>query len=277
MKELKLILENVFVNFNGNYSIYANDFHGNIVEFNSNQKTNAASCIKVYILVSLLKKCYFENISLENELIYEKSNYVNGSGILRYLTPGLKLSIRDMAVLMMIISDNVATNIIIDFLGIDYINKTISELGLKNTKLYSKFESVEDKAFGETTTKDYGQIFELINSNKLWDKSISKEAINILKNQKYREMIGDGIPKIYSKTNNDLLKYIITKSGKYQSIRNDGGIVTTKYGNYVVVVFINNFLDKESLNDESIYSLGRQVSNILFERFIALKGSFIKK
>ena len=58
MEELNSILENVFINFNGNYSIYANDFQGNVIEFNSKQKINAASCIKTYILVSLLKKCY---------------------------------------------------------------------------------------------------------------------------------------------------------------------------------------------------------------------------
>lgn len=277
MEELKIMLQNVFVNFNGNYSIYANDFQGNVIEINSKQKINAASCIKIYILVSLLKKCYFEKISLNNELIYDSSNYVNGSGVLRYLTPGLRLSIRDMAVLMMIISDNVATNIIIDYLGIEYINKTIDELGCKNTKLYSKFESVEDKKFNETTAEDYGRIYELIINNKLWDKSISEEIIKILKNQKYKEMVGDGIPKIYTKTSNDILNYVITKSGKYKSIRNDGGIVSTKYGNYVVAIFIKDFLDQDSLNDENVYTLGKQVSNILFERFMALNGRFIKK
>lgn len=276
MGELKSMLENVFVNFSGNYSIYANDFQGNIIELNSKQKINAASCIKIYILISLLKKCYFENISLEDELIYDSSNYVNGSGVLRYLTPGLKLSIRDMAVLMMIISDNVATNIIIDYLEIEYINQTITELGCKNTVLYSKFELLENKVFSETTAEDYGHIYELIINNKLWDKSISEEITKILNNQKYKEMVGDGIPKIYTKTNNDILNYVITKSGKYKSVRNDGGIISTKYGNYVLVIFIKDFLDQDYLNDD-IYTLGKQISNILFERFIALNGRFINK
>lgn len=151
MEELENILKNEFINFDGNYSIYANDLKGNIIKINSDEKYNAASCIKIYILASLLRKTYFENISLDDKLKYDELNYVNGSGVLQYLTPGLELSIKDIATLMMIISDNVATNIIIDFVGIGYINDTIKELGLNNTKLYSKFESCEDKVFGETT------------------------------------------------------------------------------------------------------------------------------
>lgn len=274
MKELENILKNEFINFDGNYSIYANDLKGNIIKINSTEKYNAASCIKIYILVSLLRKTYAENISIDYKLKYDELNYVNGSGVLQYLTPGLELSIKDIATLMMIISDNVATNIIIDFVGIDYINDTIKELGLNNTKLYSKFESCEDKVFGETTAEDYGHIYKLICSKKLWNKDISEKVIEILKNQQYTEMIGDGIPKIYTETDNELINYTITKSGKYQSVRNDGGFVSTKYGDYILVIFIKDFQDQNYLNDDYIYNYGKRISNILFNRYIALKGKF---
>lgn len=181
-----------------------------------------------------------------------------------------------MATLMMIISDNVATNIMIDYVGIDYINNTINELGLLNTKLYSKFESCEDKVFGETTAEDYGKVFELIANRKLWNKSMTDEIIEILKNQKYTEMVGDGIPKIYIDTENEFVKNVITKSGKYQSVRNDGGVVITKYGQYILIIFIKDFNDENYLNDEDIYNYGRKISNIIFDRYIALNGKFIK-
>lgn len=184
------------------------------------------------------------------------------------------MSVRDIATLMMIISDNVATNIMIEYLGIDNINRTIKELDCLNTELYSKFEIAENKAYSKTTPKDYAHIFELINDYKLWDKSFTNEIKNILKNQKYHEMVADGISPIYTKTNNNLIKYIITKSGKNQSVRNDGGIVSTKYGNYILTIFIKDFLDQDSLNDEKIYEYGRKISNILFNRYIALKGKF---
>ncbi len=87
-------------------------------------------------------------------------------------------------------------------------------------------------------------------------------------------MVGDGIPKIYTKTDNNILNYVISKSGKYQSVRNDEGFVSTKYGNYVLTIFIKDFLDQDYLNDEDVYKYGRNISNILFNRYIALKGKF---
>lgn len=95
-----------------------------------------------------------------------------------------------------------------------------------------------------------------------------------MKNGKYHEMVGDGIPKVYRKTNNEFINYIATKSGKYKSVRNDGGIVSTKYGNYILTIFIKDFPDEDYLNDEDIYKYGRNISNILFNRYIALKGKF---
>ena len=60
-------------------------------------------------------------------------------------------------------------------------------------------------------------------------------------------MIGDGIDKVYSEVENPIINYYATKSGKYEAIRNDGGIVSTIYGNYVLIIFIKNFKDKNYL------------------------------
>ena len=83
---------------------------------------------------------------------------------------------------MMIISDNVATNMLIDFLGIDKINKTIKNIGCKDTKLYSEFKSVEDEVFSETTAYDYYLVWKKLNDYELFDKEITQEIIDIIKN-----------------------------------------------------------------------------------------------
>ena len=132
-----------------------NDFRGTKIKINENEKYNAASCIKIFILIELFNQINNGSIKREQELIYKDEHYVNGSGIMRYLTKGIELPVIDIATLMMIISDNVATNILIDFLGIDNINKTIKSIGCNNTKLYSKFKSVKDATFSETTAFDY--------------------------------------------------------------------------------------------------------------------------
>ena len=97
---------------------------------------------------------------------------------------------------------------------------------------------------------------------------MTKEIIDIIRNQKYTEMVGDGIDKVYSEVENPIINYYATKSGKYEAIRNDGGIVSTIYGNYVLTIFIKNFKDKNYLNDEYAYSQGRKISSVIFNEFI---------
>ena len=57
-KELEKILKNEFINFNGSFAIYANDYKGNKISINENEKFNAASCIKIFILVELFRQVY---------------------------------------------------------------------------------------------------------------------------------------------------------------------------------------------------------------------------
>ena len=187
---------------------------------------------------------------------------------MRYLSKGITLPILDIATLMMIISDNVATNILIDFLGIDNINKMIQNIGCKNTKLYSQFKSIENAVFSETTAYDYYLVWKKLNNYEIFNERTTQEIINIIKNQKYHEMVGDGIDEIYKKVENPLVNYIVTKSGKYQSIRNDGGIVSTKYGNYIITILIKDFKDNDYRNDEYVYNQGRKISNLIFNEYL---------
>lgn len=265
---MEKVIKDSLVNFDGNVAVYYDDLNGNILKINEKEKYNSASCIKIFILVELFNQISNGTIHRKMELIYLDKHYVNGSGVMRYLSKGIKFPILDIATLMMIISDNVATNMLIDFLGIDKINKTIKNIGCKDTKLYSEFKSVEDEVFSETTAYDYYLVWKKLNDYELFDKEITQEIIDIIKNQKYHEMVGDGIDKVYKEVENPIVNYIVTKSGKYQSVRNDGGIVSTKYGNYILTIFIKDFKDKDYRNDEYVYSQGKKISNIIFNEFI---------
>lgn len=262
------VIKDSLVNFDGNVAVYYDDLNGNILKINEKEKYNSASCIKIFILVELFNQISNGTIHRKMELTYLDEHYVNGSGVMRYLSKGIKLPVLDIATLMMIISDNVATNMLIDFLGIDKINKAIKNIGCKDTKLYSEFKSVEDEVFSETTAYDYYLVWKKLNNYELFDKETTQEIIDIIKNQKYHEMVGDGIDKVYKEVENPIVNYIVTKSGKYKSVRNDGGIVSTKYGNYILTIFIKDFKDKEYRNDEYVYSQGKKISNIIFNEFV---------
>lgn len=265
---VKEVIKESLSNFDGKVAVYYDDLKGDTIKINEKEKYNAASCIKIFILVELFNQITKNAVDPNTKLTYLEKHNVDGSGVIRYLTKGIKLPIIDIATLMMIISDNVATNMLIDFLGINQINNTIKNIGCYDTELYSSFKSVEDEVFSETTAYDYYLVWKKLNNYELFNKEITDMIINIIKNQKYQEMVGDCIDNFYKYVDNPLVQYIATKSGKYQYVRNDGGIVSTKFGNYILTIFIKDFKDKDYMNDEYVYSQGKKISNIIFNEFI---------
>ena len=265
---LENTIRNYIINFDGKIAVYYDDLKGKTLAINENGLYNGASCIKVFVLIELFNQLYKGIKSRDDVLKCEEKHYVDGSGVLQYLSKHIELNVLDVATLMMIISDNVATNMLIDYLGIENINRAIKELGCDDTKLLSKFKKGKDEKFSVITAKDYANVWKKINNKELYDANISKEIIDILKHQKYHEMVLDGIDDVYKDVDNSVIKYIATKSGKYKNVRNDGGIVSTIYGDYILVIFIKDFKDEFYMNDSYAYEYGRKISNIIFNNFI---------
>ena len=88
-----------------------------------------------------------------------KSQFVDGSGMLRALGVGAKLKVKDTATMMIICSDNIATNMIIDYLGLDTINACIRELGFAHTVLHNPLHFDRYRRLGTTTPRDYAALF----------------------------------------------------------------------------------------------------------------------
>lgn len=264
-------------NFSGKIGLYANDFKGNIIEINSDDKFETASTIKVFVLAELYKQIHEKKIDPNKILKYEKENYVVGSGILRDLDYGIEMTAKSFATLMIIISDNIATNILIDLLGIDNINNTCMDLGLKDTVLHNKIDFEKYSKLGTTTPRDYGKFFELLYKKELWSKEISEEMIEIFKKQHYNTILTRDLPQYFldsENTGDEELFAIASKSGSMNACRNDGGIVYTPYGGYVISFFTKEFVDNLYYNDHESYRFGGKVSRLMFDQFLSLEGRF---
>ena len=263
--------------FSGKLSVYANDFRGNIVDINADEQFESASCIKTYILTDLFRQVYEGKKDLREKLVYTKENFVVGSGLLRSLDYGVELTVKDFATLMIIVSDNIATNIMIDYLGIDNINNTIKDLGLKNTILHNKIDFDKYTRLGTTTPRDYGFIFEKISKRELWSPDISDEMLEIFKKQNYNSILTRGLPQYYldsEDTGEEELIYIASKSGSMNACRNDGGIISTPYGKYVLVLFTKDFYDPLYYPDHESTLFGTKVSRLFFDQYVTLEGRF---
>lgn len=104
-------------------------------EYNSDKIFPSASTIKVPILLALFNKVLKGEIDLNKRIKIQKDYTVSGAGIIYLLDENNTYTLVDLAKLMIVLSDNTATNIIIDLLGFEYINKYFKEIGLNETIL----------------------------------------------------------------------------------------------------------------------------------------------
>lgn len=280
-------IKELIKSFNGNVSVYAVDEYNNELKINENNIIETASCIKVFILVEYYKQIMNGKKSRDDLLTYNyNKDYVeNGSGIIQFLDNGLILSSKNMAILMTIVSDNIATNKMIEYLGYENINNTIKELGFINTELIAKkLDFTKYNRIGITTAYEYAKIYKMLLNSEILTPDLCNEIIEILSHQKGNEMIIKKLPLNYldnKGTEDAFIKYIASKSGglgdeKAETIicRNDGGIISTKIGNYITSIFINNFTDYYFYNDNPAIILGSEINKILFQNFEKNNGKF---
>lgn len=276
MKEITLIdrLKAEILSYDGLMGIYINDFMGTRIEINSDEEFETASTIKSFILGCLYDEVEKGRKNLSDMLTYTSENFIDGSGILRNLDLGVTMSVKNIATLMIIVSDNIATNMMIDYLGIDTINEFMKAQGFSHTVLHNKLDFEKYDKLGTTTPRDYGILFERICKEELISKKASREMLEILKKQHYNTMLTKHFPQalIDEDTYEEELIYVASKSGSMNACRNDGGIVSTPYGKYVIVLMNKNFHDPVYYAGHSATEFGSKVSRLIFDQYLALKG-----
>ena len=231
--------------------LYASNFQDTI-EINANHIFESASCIMVFVLIEFYKQVDENKINEKEIFIFDKDNDILGLNfeIISLFDYGLKLTAKDYATLMIVFSDSMATNKLIDFLGIDNINNTIKSLGLKNTFLCNKLDLLKYFKFGTTTPYEYAKVYEMLLRGEVINKQVSKKVLNILKKQRNFDMLKKGLPPIdilFKGTNESNINYIASKNGsivwvgnEMKNARNDGGIISTKDRDIIISIFITN-------------------------------------
>ena len=185
-------LKSICSDINGEYGLFVSIPETNEkFTLNEHKKFNAASTIKIPILALLLKD--FEEGRLDKNELYPLSdvNNVLGSGVLKSLSKNFRLSLYDYAVLMMIVSDNSATNEIIDAVGIDRANEFFASNGWNEThlagKLYSKKPLLPDGSedYNSTSAADLGDMMERVLFGTMVSESVSRQMMQIMAAQQY--------------------------------------------------------------------------------------------
>ena len=180
-------LREICSEINGEFGLYISIPENNEkLVINGHKKFNAASTIKIPLLALLFKD--FEEGRLDRNKLYALSdvNNVLGSGVLKSLSTNFRLSLYDYAVLMMIVSDNSATNEIIDAVGIDRANEFFASNGWNEThlagKLYSKKPLLPNgtEDYNHTSAADLGDMMEKVLFGKMVSENVSRQMMQIM-------------------------------------------------------------------------------------------------
>ncbi len=172
---------------NGTYGLFVSlPEHGEKLSVQAVDRFDAASTIKIPLLALLLKD--FEDCRLDpaKPVPIWKGNRVQGSGILNSLSDDYMLTLYDYAVLMIIVSDNSATNQVIDAVGVERANAFFAENGWKDTHLAGKLYHPKallpngTKDFSYTTAADLGDVMEKALVGTLVSKKVSDQMLQIM-------------------------------------------------------------------------------------------------
>lgn len=188
----------------------------------------SASMIKVFIMACAMDEARQGHLALDATLTLKSSDKVGGAGILAGFPTGRELSIQRLIELMITESDNTATNILIDYLGRDKINAYIAAQGYSDTRLQRKMMDSAAVAAGRenlTTVRDLGEFFRRLYQRECV-AGYDEQMIAVLLGQTDTECLPAALPGAS----------IAHKTGELDGLYDDGGIVYSAYGDFVLVI-----------------------------------------
>jgi len=216
----------------GRVSIYIKDLKsGRTWTHHPDDLFPAASLIKVPVLIATFYKIRDGQLGLDERLTITRRNRVGGSGSLKWRPDGTKLSLRELLVHMINESDNTATKMVLDRLGINYVQQQFPRMGLLYTGIYEEGMSIKGgRVMHEnyTTAREMASLMDKIYRGQAVDKVSSEVMLEILKKPKaVASRLAKGMPVGWE---------IAHKTGLLRQACHDSAIFLTPHGDYAVTV-----------------------------------------
>lgn len=230
-----------------------------LFDYGSEAVFRSASTIKLAIAYELMRKFDAGEIGLDDPVPLEPKRFVGGSGLLRLMFRDIRPTVGCMLRLMLTVSDNTASNILIGLLGKSSINHTIRYLGLNNTRLEGKFMYPRKRRFNRTSPKDMAKLISTIYLGKGLSRASRRLLVRTLGYQQHTGLIPSSLPGWWVKT--------INKPGALSDLRADVAVVYGDGWAYSVAIFVEGFSDAHCAE-----SCVRQVSRAIFDAYLAKRG-----
>jgi beta-lactamase class A len=243
-------LDELSAGFSGDFALYVRKLEtGETIERRADETFPTASTIKVFILLELMRRVHRGDFRLDEHISIRTEQLVGGSGVLKELSGGLSMTLRDVATLMIVLSDNTATNVLIDLLGLDAINDTIKGFGLATTRLVNRvdFDRIggDVNKFAVTTAREFGRALEQVASGTFLDRASCDIVIDIMQRQQYLDLLPRYLP--YNPYARDLKLHqdlcIANKTGFFLGVRCDTAIIFAPGTTLIAIALSKNGKD----------------------------------
>ena len=257
----------IVASFKGKVSLFAKNLDtGEVYALNADERVRTASTIKIAVMIEAFARVAEGKAKWTDEVVLTKEKKVSGSGILFELSDGLKLTLRDAVNLMMLLSDNTATNLVLDVLTTDAVNARMESLGFKQIKIMRKVGSggestagkdPENKKYGlgMATPRELVLVMEKLERGEIVSPAVSKEMIELMKREQGRNAIGRSLWSVP----------MASKYGALDKLRSAVGILYTKNGRIAMAISCDDMPEVMWSVDNPAYLLMSRLSEVLVE------------
>ncbi len=261
---------------------------GRHIGYREDEPFPTASVIKLPLLVTLYQEALAGRIDLDERAAYRAETKVAGSGVLQYLDAGLNPTVRDLAVLMMAVSDNTAADLLLDRVTKERVEATMDRYGLASIRIpfgiremlmelvdmdhskpggYDELRrllrlsagsggrSVIPTEADRTTPADMCRLLERIESRAILDQASCDAIIELMKRIQSATRIPGLLPKG---------TVVAHKTGSYRHVKNDVGIVYAPNGPYTIAIFARE-LKRDNVDDDRALA---RISLAIWEQFV---------
>ena len=235
---------------------------------NADEVMPTASLIKLPVMVETYWQANEGKVQLDTMLTLKKADKVQGSGILTlHFSDGASFSLRDAVRLMIVYSDNTATNMVLDQIGLPSTNARMEKLGLKDTKINAKVFRADtriDQEFGKkyglgsTTAREMVQLLEMIEDGKVASPEACKDMLDHLKRCDDKEKMTRFLPAG---------TVVAHKTGSVNASKTDAGIIYTKSGPIAICVLTDGNDDQRWVADNAAQVLIGKIARAVYDHF----------
>jgi beta-lactamase class A len=240
--------------------------------YRADEKVRTASTIKLPILAALFDLAAKGKADWGELVELHDADKISGSGVLTEFSDGVKLPLRDVAHLMIVVSDNTATNLILDRITADSVNAFMDTLGLPKTRALRKvrgdgtelraaegwskaglLEENKKYGLGVSTPREMVTLLEKIERGEVVSPAASREMIAILKRQQYKDGIGRRLEGVE----------VASKSGALDALRSDVGITYTPGGRIAMAITVDGLAKVDYSEDNPALPLIAEIAKKL--------------